>query len=72
MGVKEQLVEKNNQKTKLTKGMNIADMINAMKPEIEKALPKVITPERFTRWLFQQLIQLRNLQSVVRLHFYPD
>ena len=29
--------------------MNIADMINAMKPEIEKALPKVITPERFTR-----------------------
>lgn len=49
MGVKEQLVEKNNQKTKLTKGMNIADMINAMKPEIEKALPKVITPERFTR-----------------------
>ena len=31
MGVKEQLVEKNNQKTKLTKGMNIADMINAMK-----------------------------------------
>ena len=43
MGVKEQLVEKKNQKTKLTKGMNIADMINAMKPEIEKALPKVIT-----------------------------
>lgn len=49
MGVKEQLVEKNNQKTKLTKGMNIADMINVLKPEIEKALPKVITPERFTR-----------------------
>ena len=38
MGVKEQLVEKKNQKTKLTKGMNIADMINAMKPE--QHLPK--------------------------------
>ena len=49
MGVKEQLVEKKNQKTKLTKSMNIEDMIKTMKPEIEKALPKVITPERFTR-----------------------
>ena len=69
MGEKEQLVEKKNQKTKLTKGMNIADMINAMKPEIEKDLPKVIQKD-LQEWLFRQLIQLRNLQSVVRLHFY--
>ena len=62
MGVKEQLVEKKNQKTKLTKNMNIEDMIKTMKPEIEKALPKVITPE----WLFQQLIRLQSLQSVAK------
>ena len=51
MGVKDALAEKTGTKgeVKLTKSMSIADMIKAMKPEIEKALPKVITPERFTR-----------------------
>ena len=34
---------------KLKKGMSIAEMIKAMEPEIKKALPSVITPERFTR-----------------------
>ena len=34
---------------KLNKSMNIADMIKVLEPEIRKALPSVITPERFTR-----------------------
>lgn len=34
---------------KLTKSMSIADMIKAMEPEIKKALPSVMTPERFSR-----------------------
>ena len=34
---------------KLTKNMSIADMIKALEPEIKKALPSVMTPERFTR-----------------------
>lgn len=34
---------------KLTKSMSIADLIKAMEQEIKKALPEVITPERFTR-----------------------
>lgn len=34
---------------KLNKSMNIADMIKVLEPEIRKALPAVITPERFTR-----------------------
>lgn len=33
----------------LTKNMNMADMIKALEPELKKALPAVITPERFTR-----------------------
>ena len=43
MGVKDALAEKTGNKgeVKLTKSMSIADMIKAMKPEIEKALPKV-------------------------------
>ena len=36
-------------KVKLTTNMSIADLIKAMEPEIKKALPSVITPERFIR-----------------------
>jgi len=38
-----------NSLTKLSKGMGIADLIKAMEPEIKKALPSFMTPERFTR-----------------------
>ncbi len=34
---------------KLTKDMSIPDMVRAMAPELKKALPSVMSPERFTR-----------------------
>lgn len=34
---------------KLTKNMSIVDMVKALEPEIRRALPTVLTPERFTR-----------------------
>lgn len=34
---------------KLTKNMSIADMVKVLEPEIRRALPEVLTPERFTR-----------------------
>ena len=34
---------------KLTKGMTIVDMVKVLEPEIRRALPTVLTPERFTR-----------------------
>ena len=34
---------------KLTKSMTIVDMVKALEPEIRRALPTVLTPERFTR-----------------------
>ncbi|MCD7998347.1 MAG: recombinase RecT [Clostridiales bacterium] len=34
---------------KLTKSMTIPDMVKALEPEIRRALPTVLTPERFTR-----------------------
>lgn len=37
------------QAVKLTKNMSIPDMIKVLEPEIKKALPTVLTPERFTR-----------------------
>lgn len=34
---------------RLSKSMTIVDMVKALEPEIRRALPAVITPERFTR-----------------------
>lgn len=34
---------------RLTKNMKIPDMVRALEPEIRRALPSVLTPERFTR-----------------------
>lgn len=51
INLKEQLAEqaKKSEKREVSKVMTIPDMIKAMEPEIKKALPSVITPERFTR-----------------------
>ena len=38
-----------NQPVKLTKNMAIVDMVKVLEPEIRRALPAVLTPERFTR-----------------------
>ena len=71
MGAKDALAEKigNKGEVKLTKSMSIADMIKAMKPEIEKALPKVITPERFTRMALSALNTTPKLQECSQMSF---
>lgn len=71
MSVKEQLAEKtaNDTKVKLTKSMSISDMIKAMEPEIKKALPSVITPERFTRMALSALNTTPQLQSCSQMSF---
>lgn len=69
MGVKDQVVKKANQETKLTKGMSIADTIKALKPEIEKALPSVITPERFTRMALSALNTTPQLAACSQVTF---
>lgn len=40
---------KKNDGIKLTTNMSIVDMIKTLEPEIRKALPSVLTPERFIR-----------------------
>lgn len=54
---------------KLTKAMSIADLIKAMEPEIRKALPEVITPERFTRMAMSALNTTPKLQECVPVSF---
>lgn len=57
-GIKSEIAKKaelTKNDVKLTKSMSMADMIKAMEPEIRKALPEVITPERFTRMALSAL-----------------
>lgn len=71
-GVKEELAKKAEStkgETKLTKSMGIADLIKAMEPEIRKALPEVITPERFTRMALSALNTTPKLRECTQMSF---
>lgn len=72
MDVKEQLAKKTEKiqgGVRLTKSMDIADMIKAMEPEIKKALPQVITPERFTRMALSALNTTPKLRECTQMSF---
>ena len=53
----------------LTKDMTIPDMVKAMMPEIKKALPTVLTPERFTRIALSALNNTPALQQCTPISF---
>ena len=68
--VKQELANQANEKdVKLTKSMTIPDMVKAMLPEIKKALPSVMTPERFTRIALSALNNTPQLQQCTPLSF---
>lgn len=54
---------------KLNKGMSIADMIKALEPEIKRALPSVITPERFTRMALSAINNTPKLAECTQMSF---
>lgn len=54
---------------KLTKSMTMKDMVQVMMPEIKKALPSVITPERFTRIALSALNNTPQLQQCTPMSF---
>lgn len=54
---------------KLTTNMTIPDMVKAMMPEIKKALPTVLTPERFTRIALSALNNTPALQKCTPMSF---
>lgn len=62
-------VEENNNPVKLTRNMSIKDMVKAMMPEIKKALPSVITPERFTRIALSALNNTPALSQCTPISF---
>ncbi|MGF7145359.1 recombination protein RecT [Anaerotaenia torta] len=68
--IKQELARKaEKQEVKITKNMSIADMIKALEPEIKKALPSVITPERFTRMALSALNTTPKLSECTQLSF---
>lgn len=72
MDVKQELAKKaesTRSETKLKKSMSIADLIKAMQPEIKKALPEVITPERFTRMALSALNNTPKLAQCEPMSF---
>lgn len=62
-------VESTKAGTKLKKSMSIADMIKVMEPQIKKALPEVITPERFTRMALSALNTTPKLNECTPMSF---
>lgn len=68
--VKQELAKKaGKQDVKITKSMSIVDMIKALEPEIKKALPSVITPERFTRMALSSLNTTPKLAECTQMSF---
>lgn len=68
--IKEELTKKAESTTggtTLKKSMSMADLIKAMSPEIKKALPEVITPERFTRMALSALNTTPKLKDCTQL-----
>jgi recombination protein RecT len=70
-GLKEEMVAKatEEKETKLKKSMSIADMIKVLEPEIKKALPSVITPERFTRMALNAINTTPKLAECSQMSF---
>ena len=58
-----------NGKVRLTKNMSLTDMIKAMEPEIKRALPSVLTPERFTRMALSAVNNTPELATCTPMSF---
>jgi len=72
VAIKEELAAKastEKKEVKLSKNMSIADLIKALEPEIKKALPSVITPERFTRMALNAVNTTPQLAKCTQMSF---
>jgi recombination protein RecT len=70
--IKQEIAKKatsSKQEVKITKSMSIADMVKVLEPEIKKALPSVITPERFTRMALSSLNNTPKLAECTQMSF---
>lgn len=54
---------------RLTKNMTIVDMVKVLEPEIRRALPTVLTPERFTRMALSAINNTPELAGCTPMSF---
>lgn len=54
---------------KLKKSMTIVDMVKALEPEIRRALPAILTPERFTRMALSAINNAPELADCTPMSF---
>lgn len=72
MDVKQELGKRaanQNSPLKLTKSMTIVDMVKVLEPEIRRALPAVLTPERFTRMALSAINNTPELANCTPMSF---
>lgn len=70
MDLKNELAQRSSQKeVKVTKAITIAELIKVLEPEIKRALPTFITPERFTRMALSALNNNPQLQECSQMSF---
>lgn len=58
-----------NPAVKLTKNMTIVDMVRALEPEIKRALPTILTPERFMRMALSAINNTPELAECTPMSF---
>lgn len=61
--------EQDGSQVRLSKNMGIPDIVKALGPELKKALPSVITPERFTRIALSALNNTPQLKDCTPMSF---
>ena len=70
--IKKELAKKaetTKKESRLSKSMSIEDLIHALEPEIKKALPEILTPERFTRMALSALNTNPKLRECTQMSF---
>lgn len=65
----EQRTGKQSSPVKLNKNMTIADMVKTLEPEIRRALPEILTPERFTRMALSAINNTPELAGCTPMSF---
>ena len=67
--LEQKAASKKEQPVKLTKSITIADMVKALEPEIRRALPAVLTPERFIRMALSAINNTPELANCTPMSF---
>ena len=69
MDIKQELAQRNSSEVRIKADTSIADLIKTLEPEIRRALPSVISTERFTRMALSALNNNPQLAQCTQMSF---